>query len=173
MKDPIGNYTRSRPACSKFNIQRQEAQGLLQPIDPPIGLDWWDPAPVTSTESKYDLRGNFFSSYQFAFARLPRNPFDAQRAKFKLTRPSDYWLHLQQFKGYVIKMARSNIQQQQILVKQRYDRHRSSPVYNIRDLIWLQVLVGRSKLDEGYRSPYPITHKLGPVNYILDNGNYI
>ncbi|CAF1078976.1 unnamed protein product [Didymodactylos carnosus] len=46
MKDSTENYIRSCSKCSKFNIQRRKAPGLLQPIDPPsevfqvLGLDW-------------------------------------------------------------------------------------------------------------------------------------
>ncbi|CAF1169061.1 unnamed protein product [Didymodactylos carnosus] len=276
MNDSIENYIRSCSKCSKFNIQRRKAPGLLQPIDLPsevfqvLGLDWWGPAPVSSDEYKYVLvitdrlsgyviakassnntaqttaqilmenvilvhgapdkiitdQGQHFnneliaamsaligSKHVFstpyhpqtngqterfnatfatqlskycdedksnwdlylpsilAFARIPRNPFDRPQTEFKFSRPNDYWTELQRFKAIANKMTRSNIQYQQTLTKQRYDRNRSSPVYNIDDLVWLKILIGRSKLDERYRGPYRITDKITAVNYMLDDGD--
>ncbi|CAF4568980.1 unnamed protein product, partial [Didymodactylos carnosus] len=290
----IENYIRSCSKCSKFNIQRRKAPGLLQPIDPPsevfqvLGLDWWGPAPVLSNEYKYILvitdrlsgyviakaspnntaqttaqilmenvilvhgapdkiitdqgqhfnneliaamsaligskhvfstpyhlqtngqierfnatfatqlskycdeeksnwdlylpsivyaynhgqhRSTGFTPYQLVFARMPCNPFDRPHTEFKFSRPNGYWTELQRFKAIANKMARSNIQYQQTLTKQRYDRNRSSPVYNIGDLVWLKILIDRSKLDERYRGPYRITDKITAVNYMLDDGD--
>ncbi|CAF1243315.1 unnamed protein product, partial [Didymodactylos carnosus] len=106
-----------------------------------------------------------------AFARMPRNPFDRPPTEFKFSHPNDYWTELQRFKVIANKMARSNIQYRQTLTKQLYDRTRSSPVYNIDDLVWLKILIGRSKLDERYRGPYRITDKIPAVNYMLDDGD--
>ncbi|CAF1586276.1 unnamed protein product [Didymodactylos carnosus] len=116
-------------------------------------------------------RSTSFTPYQLAFARMPRNPFDRPQTEFKFSRPNDYWTELQRFKAIANKMARSNIQYQQTLTKQRYDRNRSSPVYNIDDPVWLKILIGRSKLDERYRGPYRITGKITAVSYMLDDGD--
>ncbi|CAF1160584.1 unnamed protein product, partial [Didymodactylos carnosus] len=114
-------------------------------------------------------RSTEFTPYQLPFARMPRNPFDHPQTEFKFSRPKDYWTEIQRFKAITNKMARSNIQYQQTLTKQRYDRNRSSPVYNTGDLVWLKILIGQSKLDERYRSPYRLTDKTTAVNYRLDD----
>ncbi|CAF1163252.1 unnamed protein product [Didymodactylos carnosus] len=142
----IDDYIRSCHQCARFNIQRQKPPGLLQPIEPPD------------------------ESFQLAFGRLPRNPFDSPRPDFKFRRPNDYWLHVQRFRAYATQMARRNIQHQQQLSKQRYDLNRNSSSYNIGDLVWFKVLVGRCKLDERFRGPFQITRQLNSLNYTLDDG---
>ncbi|CAF1045980.1 unnamed protein product [Didymodactylos carnosus] len=105
-------------------------------------------------------RSTGFTPYQLAFGRQPRNPFDRTRTDFKFSRPNDYWIQVQQFKTHANKMARFNIQHHQTLTKQRYVQNRSSPSYNVGDLVWLKVLVERTKLDERYRGPYQILIRL-------------
>ncbi|CAF1460516.1 unnamed protein product, partial [Didymodactylos carnosus] len=42
-------------------------------------------------------------------------------------------------------------------------------LFTIADLVWLKILIGRSKLDERYRGPYRITDKITAVSYMLDD----
>ncbi|CAF1587649.1 unnamed protein product, partial [Didymodactylos carnosus] len=65
---------------------------------------------------------------------------------------------------YATQMARRNIQHQQQLSKQLYDLN---PSYNIGDLVWFKVLVGRSKLDE--RFPCSSKYYKIEVNNKLDS----
>ncbi|CAF1180119.1 unnamed protein product, partial [Didymodactylos carnosus] len=129
-----------------FNIQRQRLPGLLQPIDPPSevfqvrGLDWWGSAPAS----------------------------DAPHVEFKFTRANDHWLHLHNFKTYTNKMARRNVQQQPWA--KRYNQNRTDPSFHTGELVWLKVLVGRTKLDEPYRDSYHVVNELGPLNYTFDDG---
>ncbi|CAF3928078.1 unnamed protein product [Didymodactylos carnosus] len=66
-------------------------------------------------------------------------------------------------------MARRNVQQQQPWAK-RYNQNRTDPSFHTGELVWLKVLVGRTKLDERYRDSYQVVNELGPLNYTFDDG---
>ncbi|CAF4498851.1 unnamed protein product, partial [Didymodactylos carnosus] len=56
-----------------------------------------------TTAASIDRTG--FTPYQLAFDRLPQNPCDRSRTKFKFSRPNDYWDQLPKFKHYVNEMG--------------------------------------------------------------------
>ncbi|CAF4419950.1 unnamed protein product, partial [Didymodactylos carnosus] len=69
----------------------------------------------------------------------------------------------------VIRAVRFNIQQQQQLSKQRYDRGRQHPQYKIDDLVRVKILPERSKLDGRYHGPFRIVQNLSDVKCIVQH----
>ncbi|CAF1570867.1 unnamed protein product, partial [Didymodactylos carnosus] len=110
-----------------------------------------------------------FIPYQLAFGRKARSPFDAPHTSFTFKKPHDYWSEVCQYKNIVIKQAKLNILRHQQVTKQRYDSNRQDQDYKINDLVWMKVLVGRSKLDERYTGPVRVIQVLGLLTYLVQD----
>ncbi|CAF4388613.1 unnamed protein product [Rotaria sp. Silwood2] len=110
-----------------------------------------------------------FTPYQLAFGRRPRNPFDPPQSTFYFTKPHDYYTNIIKYRSIALKQAKDNIIYQQRLSKQRFDKNRSHPTYNINDLVWMKIVSGRTKLDARYTGPVRIVQILSPVSYIVED----
>jgi hypothetical protein len=110
-----------------------------------------------------------FSPYELAFNRRLISPFEFPSSKITMMKPPDYWEKANKFKKVAIYAARFNIEQQQQLNKQRYDKGRANPIYKLDDLVWIKVLSNRSKLDPRYSGPFVIIKRINAVKYIVEH----
>ncbi|CAF1358267.1 unnamed protein product, partial [Didymodactylos carnosus] len=110
-----------------------------------------------------------FTPYEVAFTRKLLSPFDPPSAIITMSKSNDYWDKANAIKKIVIRAVRFNIQQQQQLSKQRYDRGRQHPQYKIDDLVWVKILTERSKLDGRHHGPFRIVQKLSDVKFIVQH----
>jgi transposase InsO family protein len=110
-----------------------------------------------------------FMPYELAFNRRLISPFEFPSSEITMIKPNDYWEKANKFKKLAIHAARVNIEQQQHLGKQRYDKGRANPTYKLDDMVWIKVLSGRSKLDPRYHGPFIIMKRINEVKYIVEH----
>jgi len=106
-----------------------------------------------------------FVPYELAFNRRLVSPFEPPTSTIIMAKPHDYWELANQFKQVAIRTARTNILHAQKLSKQRYDKGRANPQYDVGDMVWVKVLTGRSKFDARFHGPFLITQRINEVKY--------
>ena len=90
------------------------------------------------------------------FGRELALAFDPARPIVQLTKVSDYVEHLSRFRKVLLATANDNIQQQHKSAKQRHDRHRQAPVYEVGQLVFIKNQGCRNKFDERRSGPFRI-----------------
>ncbi|CAF2143978.1 unnamed protein product [Rotaria magnacalcarata] len=110
-----------------------------------------------------------FIPYELTFNRRLISPFEFSISKFTMLKPNDYWVKANKFKKLALRAARFNIEQQQQLSKLRYDKGRANPNYALNDMVWVKILVGRSKLDPRYHGPFRIIKRINEIKYIVEH----
>lgn len=90
------------------------------------------------------------------FAREISPPFDSTRPIVSISRPSDYLTYLAHHRQIVLQTARENIRRAQRLMKDRYDQHRSNPVYRVDDLVLIRQHRVKGKADSSYVGSYRV-----------------
>ena len=134
-------------------------------------LDEWD-AYLQSVVWAYNSSVHSttkFTPYELAFARRPSLPFDPNSSAMILQKPNDYCEKANRFRTLTLRAARIQIQQQQMLSKKRFDRHRNHPIYSSGDLVWARVLSGRSKFDPRFHGPFTIIQRMTDVRYLMEH----
>ena len=63
--------------------------------------------------------------------------FDAARPILQLVKPADFVEHLARCRKILLQTAANNTRRQQQLMKKRYDCHRTSPTYDIGQLVFI------------------------------------
>ena len=105
--------------------------------------------------------------FEMVFGRAPVLPFDQQQPLVTLVEDPKHVDKLKQYLAELTSITRSNIVRQQHKYKERYDRHRKNPTYNVNDLVLVKVLNRRNKLDARHEGPYRIVEQLGVKTFIV------
>ena len=105
--------------------------------------------------------------FEMIFGRAPVLPFDQQQPLVTLVEDPKHVDKLKQYLAELTNIARNNIVRHQHKYKERYDRHRTNPTYNVNDLVLVKVLNRRNKLDAKYEGPYRIAQQLGVKTFIV------
>ena len=105
--------------------------------------------------------------FEMIYGRAPVLPFDQQRPLVNLIEDPKHVDKLKQYLAELTSIARNNIVRHQHKYKERYDRHRKNPTYNVNDLVLVKVLNRRNKLDARYEGPYRIVQQLGVKTFIV------
>ena len=105
--------------------------------------------------------------FEMVFGRAPVLPFDQQQPLVTLVEDPKHVDKLKQYLAELTSIARNNIVRQQHKYKERYDRHRKNPTYNVNDLVLVKVLNRRNKLDARHEGPYRIVEQLGVKTFIV------
>ena len=106
-----------------------------------------------------------FTPYELAFNRQLLCPFETKPSQIKLPRVLDYWEQANRFRQVAIRMSRENISKNQMVIKARYDKGRTSPQYKEGDWVWVRVLNGRSKFDACFHGPFEIVNRISEVKF--------
>ena len=112
-----------------------------------------------------------FSPSFLMFGREIPLAFDPARPVLQLPKASDYVEHLARFRKNVLQAATDNVRQCQWLSKQRHDRHRQAPKYEIGQLVFIKRQGIRNKFDERQSGPFRITGTVGNnhLTFIVEN----
>ena len=105
--------------------------------------------------------------FEMMYGRPPVLPFDQRQPIVTLTDDSKHIEKLKQHLSNLTDTARNNIINQQHKYKERYDRHRRNPSYNINDLVLVKVLNQRNKFDIRYEGPYRIVQQIGTKTFLV------
>ncbi|CAF4132716.1 unnamed protein product, partial [Didymodactylos carnosus] len=71
------------------------------------------------------------------FGRHPVLPLDHTSRLFQFNRPNDYWMHMMKAMNVYREAALQRIRPHQQHSKQRFDRNRNDPQYEINDsVLW-------------------------------------
>ncbi|CAF2136424.1 unnamed protein product [Rotaria magnacalcarata] len=105
--------------------------------------------------------------FELMYGRLPILPFDQQQPIVTLSQDPEHVNKLKQYLSSLTAHAKSSILKQQKKYKERYDRHRTNPVYKLDDLVLIQALTRRNKLDIRYEGPFRIVQQLGTKTFIV------
>ena len=73
--------------------------------------------------------------FEIMYGRLPVLPFDQQQPTITLSQDPEHVNKLKQYLSSLIEHAKLNILQQQKKYKERYDRYRTDPIYELNDLV--------------------------------------
>ena len=95
-----------------------------------------------------------YSPYELLYGRLPRLPIDTRPVQLTFHQPNDYFAQLQKTLRIYHQSAKHNIIQQQQINKNRYDKNRHDPQYQIGDKVRTRIYGLRGKLDPKF-SPTP------------------
>ena len=139
MKKSIQDYIKSCEKCTKFNIRRT--------------------APPRPT-SQYSINGNSGDKVL---------PLNHTPATFKFNRPNDYWMNSIKCMNNYRQVACQKTLFHQQQSKQRFDKNRKDPQYEINDLVFYKVPGNREKLEERFSGPYTIVNEQHPSYKIKNN----
>jgi hypothetical protein len=105
--------------------------------DHPEDWDQFVPAVVNAYNSgRHSSTG--IAPSTLMFAREIRLPFDPPRPTITMSKPSDYWEFVQEFRRVTTKAVRANIREHQQHAKKRYDRNRQDPNYAPGQAVFLR-----------------------------------
>ena len=112
-----------------------------------------------------------YSSSFLMFGRKISLAFDSARLVLQLPKASDYVEHLPRFPKQVLQAVAENVRQRQRLSKQRYDRHRQAPTYEIGQLVFMKRHGIRNKFNERQSGPFRITGTVGNnhLTYLIES----
>jgi hypothetical protein len=112
-----------------------------------------------------------YSPSSLMFGREISLAFDTARPILQLAKVSNYVEHLSRYRTVVLKAANENIRRQQQMAKQRHDRHRQAPVYEVGQLVFMKRQGSRGKLDERRSGPFRVVGKVGNnhLTYIIES----
>lgn len=122
----------------------------------------------------YNTSAHATTGYSPSFLMFGREislAFDAARPVLQMPKVSNYVEHLSRCRKVVLEAANENVRRQQQLAKQRHDRNRQAPIYEIGQLVFVKRHGSRSKFDERQSGPFRIVEKLGTshLTYIIKN----
>ncbi|CAF4407465.1 unnamed protein product, partial [Didymodactylos carnosus] len=110
-----------------------------------------------------------FSPFQLQYGQIPKLPPDQNPKTLAFNKPCDYYHQLQKNLKTYHKYARGNMIHLQQLSKQRYDRNRTDPHYQIGDLVLTRYYGRKHKLIETFsRTPSRIIEVEDPIYWVED-----
>jgi hypothetical protein len=134
--------------------------------DHPENWDQFVPAVVNAYNSgRHSSTG--IAPSTLMFAREIRLPFDPPRPTITMSKPSDYWEFVQEFRQVTTKAVRANIREHQQHAKKRYDRNRQDPNYAPGQPVFLRQhgIIGKGgKMFEG---PFFVVERRGKNTYVV------
>ena len=168
------NHILTTPYRAQSNGQVERWNASMRPKlfsltgDHPHDWDIFLPAVVNAYNSGLHATTNMTPS-SLMFARDIRLPFDPPRSTISLSKPSDYWDFVQQFRQVTTKMVRNNIQEHHRLAKKRYDRNRRSPTYQPGDPVFVRQHGSVGKAGKLFDGPFFVVEQRGPNTYTISN----
>ena len=115
-----------------------------------------------------------YSSFQLQFSRHPRLPTDEPPISFTFNKPQDYYEQLKKNLQIIQRQARENVNTRQQSYKNRYDKQRSDPHYEINDLVLIKIYGPKTKLDPKYSiTPKVIIKKQHPIHWVKDEDTQV
>jgi hypothetical protein len=102
-----------------------------------------------------------YSPSFLVFGREIPLAFDPARPILQLQKVSNYVEHLSRYRKIILKAANDNVRRQQQMAKQRHDRNRQAPVYEIGQLVFMKRHGNGSKFDERQSGPFRIIGEVG------------
>ena len=123
----------------------------------------WDDFPAGVVHA-YNTSVHATTGYSPSFLMFGREiplAFDAARPVLQLPKVSNYVEHLSRYRKVILKAAIDNVQRRQQIAKQRHDRHRQAPVYEIGQVVFVMQPGARSKFQERQSGPFRIISKVG------------
>ncbi|CAF1433061.1 unnamed protein product [Rotaria sp. Silwood1] len=109
-----------------------------------------------------------YSPFQLMFGRHPILPLNHTPSTFTFARPYDYWIKLLKCMKIYRHVATQKTLFHQQQSKQRFDRNRQDPQFEINDLVFCKVPGHRAKFEERFSGPYTIINKQHP-SYTIQN----
>jgi transposase InsO family protein len=134
-------------------------------------LNNWDDylAPIIYAYNTGVQSSTGYSPFQLMFGRAPVLPLDHTPNTFHFNRPNDYWQKLVKCMHVYRESARQRTRLGQKQTKQRFDKNRKDPEYEVNELVLWRVPGHRGKFEERFSGPYTIINKQHPSYTIQDN----
>jgi transposase InsO family protein len=132
----------------------------------------WDekltPTTFNYNATRHDSTG--YTPFELMFARYPRFIADLPSSATIPHHVSHYHHTMQQFVEHTTIAARHNNIKRQGIVKQRYDRHRSNPIYSVGQTVLIRNRSSAmNKFSPKFIGPYTIMNQLTDKTYIVQN----
>ena len=125
-------------------------------------VNWDDFLPGVT--HAYNTSTHATTGYSPSFLMFGREiplAFDPARPVLQLPKVLNYVEHLSRYRTMILKSAKDNIRRQQQMAKQRHDRHRRAPVYEVGQLVFMRRQGSRNKFDERQSGPFRVVGKVG------------
>jgi transposase InsO family protein len=107
--------------------------------------------------------------FEMMYGRTPVLPFDTQDTNVTISHDPEHLHKLKNYLSSLNEIARNNILITQDKYKQRYDSHRTDPIYQIGDLVLVKTLNLRHKFDLRYEGPFRIIKEITQKTYIVQH----
>jgi hypothetical protein len=110
-----------------------------------------------------------YSPFQLQFGHDPRLPADEPSTSFNFNKPQDYYEQLKKNLLIIRRQVHDNANGKQQRYKNRYDKQRSNPHYEINDSVLIKIHGTKTKLDPKYSiTPKIIIKKQHPNYWVKD-----
>ena len=103
------------------------------------------------------------------YGRSPILPCDPQNPMLSFQFDPTHVAKLNNYVSSLSTTARHNISLAQSFSKSTYDRNRSDPSYQIKDIVLLRNIPRRYKFDVRYEGPYRIMKRINHKTYVLQH----
>ena len=107
--------------------------------------------------------------FEMMYGRKPVLPFDHQDATVTLDHDHEHVNKLNQYLSIMNEQAKQNIMINQGRYKEKHDRNRPDPTFNIGDLVLVKTLKFRSKFDARYEGPFRILKQITPKTFVVQH----
>lgn len=132
--------------------------------------DWDDQLPfVTFNYNTWIHSSTQQIPFEMMYGRTAILPFDIQDSNVTLTYNNEHVNKLNQMLSKVNEQAKMVIIKNQEKYKQRYDKNRTDPTYNIGDLVLVKTPNIRYKFDIRYEGPFRIINRLTQKTYTVQH----
>ncbi|CAF0845531.1 unnamed protein product [Adineta steineri] len=132
--------------------------------------NWDDQLPFVTFNYNTSIHSsNKQVPFEMMYGRKPILPFDHQDTNVTLDYDPEHVQKLNNYLSTLNEQARHNIILNQERYKERYDRNRTDPTYEINDLVLAKTLNFRSKFDLRYEGPYRIIKKITSKTFIIQH----
>jgi hypothetical protein len=125
-----------------------------------VNWDYFLPGVVHAYNTNVHASTGYSPSF-LMFGREISLAFDPAQPVLQLSKVSNYVEHLSRYRKIILKAANDTVRQQQQMAKQRYDRNRQAPAYEIGQLVFMKRRGNGSKFDERQSGPFRIIDKVG------------
>ncbi|CAF4491797.1 unnamed protein product, partial [Didymodactylos carnosus] len=109
------------------------------------------------------------SPFEMVFGRSPKLIFDYQPEVVSLEQYPEHITKLKQYISSLENEAKKNIIKNQQQSKNRYDLHRSNPVYNLGDLVLVKTTNSRQKFDVRHDGLFKIAQRMADKTYMVQH----
>ncbi|CAF4378294.1 unnamed protein product, partial [Rotaria sp. Silwood2] len=114
------------------------------------------------------------SPFQLQYGRDPRLPTDEPPTSFIFNKPQDYYEQLKKNLLILQRQTCDNVNSRQQRYKNRYDKQRADPHYEINDLVLIKIHGTKTKLDPKYSiTPKVIIKKQHPSYWVKDEATQV